>query len=217
MTPQDCAVEAVRSFARGVSAVHVHPRDADGLESLDPGVVAATVAAIREACPELPVGVSTREPIVPDLARRLEAIRNWTVLPDFASVNVHESGAEAVAGVLHERGVGVEAGIWTAEAARAWRAWRVPARRVLLECMEESEPAALANAQAMLEVIGPSTSAGRPLLHGEGPATWAILREAVARGLDTRIGLEDTLVLPDGSPAPDNATMVAAAVALGAA
>src|SRR5262245_48054882 len=106
MTPQDCAVEAVRSFARGVGAVHVHARDAGGLESLDPGVVAATVAAIREACPELPVGVSTREPILPDLARRLEAIRNWTVLPDFASVNVHESGAEAVAGVLYERGVG---------------------------------------------------------------------------------------------------------------
>jgi uncharacterized protein (DUF849 family) len=217
MTPHACAADAVRSFARGVSAVHVHPRDAAGRESLDPEAVAATVAAIRAACPELPVGVSTREPIEPDLARRLEAIRGWTVRPDFASVNVHESGAEAVAEALHEQGIGVEAGIWTAEAARAWRAWRVPARRVLLECMEESAEAALANARAMLEVIGPSGMADRPLLHGEGPATWAVLREAVALGLDTRIGLEDTLVLPDGTPAPDNAAMVAAAVALGAA
>ncbi|MGH8834449.1 MAG: 3-keto-5-aminohexanoate cleavage protein [Actinomycetes bacterium] len=32
--------------------------------------------------------------------------------------------------------------------------------------------------------------------------------------MDTRIGLEDTLVLPDGSVAPDNAALVAAAVAL---
>jgi uncharacterized protein (DUF849 family) len=215
MTPQACAAEAVRSFARGVSAVHVHPRGVDGRESLEPEAVAATVAAIRAACPELPIGVSTREPIEPDLSRRLEAIRGWTVRPDFASVNVHESGAEAVAGALHEQGIGVEAGIWTAGAARAWRAWRIPARRVLLECMEESEEAALVNARAKLEVIG-SSPAGRPLLHGEGPATWAVLREAVALGLDTRIGLEDTLVLPDGSPAPDNATMVAAAVALGA-
>src|SRR6266540_926275 len=151
MTPRECAAEAVRSFARGVSAVHVHPRDAEGRESLEPGAVAATVSAIRAACPELPVGVSTREPIEPDLARRLEAIRGWTVRPDFASVNVHEPGAEAVAEVLHEQGVGVEAGIWTADAARAWRAWRVPSRRVLLECMEESEEAALANARAMLE------------------------------------------------------------------
>ena len=36
------------------------------------------------------------------------------------------------------------------------------------------------------------------------------------RGLDTRIGLEDVLVLPDGSPATDNAALVAAARALGA-
>jgi uncharacterized protein (DUF849 family) len=30
--------------------------------------------------------------------------------------------------------------------------------------------------------------------------------------LDARIGLEDTQVLPDGSPAPDNAALVAAAL-----
>ena len=39
---------------------------------------------------------------------------------------------------------------------------------------------------------------------------------AVNRRLDTRIGLEDTLELPDGSRAADNAMLVAAAVALGA-
>jgi uncharacterized protein (DUF849 family) len=231
MTPQECAVEAVRSFARGASAVHVHPRDTDGRETFDPDAVAATVAAIRSACPELPVGVSTREPIEPDLARRIAAIRGWTVLPDFASVNVHEPGADAVAGALHERGIGVEAGIWTVDAARAWRAWRVPALRILLECMEESAEGAVANARAMLEVIGPSArprqhgeglphDEGTPtrsvLLHGEGPATWAVLREAVALGLDTRIGLEDPPMLPDGSPTHDNAAMVAAAVAVGA-
>jgi uncharacterized protein (DUF849 family) len=54
------------------------------------------------------------------------------------------------------------------------------------------------------------------LLHAEGPATWPVLAEAVRRGLDTRIGLEDTLCLPDGSPAEDNAALVAAAVAIGA-
>jgi uncharacterized protein (DUF849 family) len=53
-------------------------------------------------------------------------------------------------------------------------------------------------------------------LHGEGPSTWPVLRAAVRRRLDTRIGLEDTLELPDGSPAADNAQLVAEAVALGA-
>jgi uncharacterized protein (DUF849 family) len=34
---------------------------------------------------------------------------------------------------------------------------------------------------------------------------------AASRLFDVRIGLEDVLNLPDGSPAPDNAALVAAA------
>jgi len=37
------------------------------------------------------------------------------------------------------------------------------------------------------------------------------LRHANRRGLQTRIGLEDALELPDGSRAPDNVALVAAA------
>lgn len=50
------------------------------------------------------------------------------------------------------------------------------------------------------------------LLHGEGRSTWPALHLARERGLDARIGLEDTLTLPDGAPAPDNASLVAAAL-----
>jgi uncharacterized protein (DUF849 family) len=217
MTPADCAAAAAACVALGAGAVHVHPRDHAGRERLDAAVIASTVTAIREACPGVPVGVSTREPIEPSLTRRLAAISEWTVRPDFASVNVHEAGSERVAEALRARGVGVEAGIWTADAARAWPRWRVPVVRVLLECMDKTVAEALANARAMLEIVGDGDGAGAPvLLHGEGPATWHVLEEAVRRGLDTRIGLEDVRVMPDGSPAADNAAMVAAAVRLGA-
>lgn len=37
-------------------------------------------------------------------------------------------------------------------------------------------------------------------------------RHAARRGLQTRIGLEDVLELPDGSPAPDNASLVLSAL-----
>jgi uncharacterized protein (DUF849 family) len=43
---------------------------------------------------------------------------------------------------------------------------------------------------------------------------WPALRQAARLGLDMRIGLEDTLEMPDGSLAPDNAALVAAARAL---
>jgi uncharacterized protein (DUF849 family) len=52
------------------------------------------------------------------------------------------------------------------------------------------------------------------LHHGYGPATWAVVGAALERGRDVRVGLEDVLVMPDGSTAAGNAALVAAAVAL---
>ncbi|MEU1605114.1 3-keto-5-aminohexanoate cleavage protein [Micromonospora matsumotoense] len=214
LTAAELAADAVRCAALGVTAVHVHPRDADGVESLASPVIAGAVTAIRAARPGLPVGVSTGAWIAPDPADRVAAVRAWSVLPDFASVNAHEDGAEAVAVALHERGVLVEAGLWTVDAVRAWRRWRVPAGRLLIECLADDPARALTDAADLLATLTP----GDPpvLLHGEGAATWPVLAEAVRRGLDTRIGLEDTLHLPDGSPAPDNAALVTCARAWGA-
>jgi uncharacterized protein (DUF849 family) len=50
--------------------------------------------------------------------------------------------------------------------------------------------------------------------HGGGAATWAVLARALEVGHHVRVGLEDTLVLPDGATARDNGELVAAAVAL---
>lgn len=212
ITPAELAADAVRCVAAGASAVHVHPRDEDERETLDAVWVGAAITALRDACPGVQVGVTTGAWVEPDPAARIAAVRAWDVLPEFASVNVHEEGAEAVAAVLYERGVGVEAGVWTPEAALAYRRWRVPALRILVECMRPGLEEALADAEAILGAL----PVRRPpvLLHAEGPAVWRIAGESVRRGLSTRIGLEDTWVMPDGSPAPDNAALVRAVVAL---
>jgi uncharacterized protein (DUF849 family) len=55
---------------------------------------------------------------------------------------------------------------------------------------------------------------GVPVGVSTGAATWAVLRAAVARGRDIRVGLEDTTVLPDGRAANGNRELVEAAVAL---
>jgi uncharacterized protein (DUF849 family) len=223
VTAAELAADAAACRAAGALAVHVHPRDGDGRETLDAAAVAAAVEAIRRASPGLPVGVSTGAWIEPDPAARVDAIGSWTVLPDFASVNAHEPGAASVAAALHRRGVGVEAGLWTADAVAAYLTWRTPCLRVLLELMVPDPAAAIANAHRMLDLLPPGRPPAPPgpsaqpvLLHAEGPAVWPVLTEAVALGLDTRIGLEDTRALPDGTPAPDNAALVAAAVATGA-
>ena len=54
------------------------------------------------------------------------------------------------------------------------------------------------------------------LQHGDGGATWVLIADAVRRGLDTRVGLEDTLQLPGGSRADGNPALIAAARAMGA-
>lgn len=214
LTPAELAADAVRCENTGARAVHVHPRDYDGRETLDAAAVDAAVSALRHACPRLPVGVSTGAWIEADPDARVAAIKAWTELPDFASVNAHEEGAERVAAALHDRGVRVEAGLWTPAAVAAYRTWTVPCLRILLECMERDPREAVDNARRMLDALPDN---GPPvLLHAEGPAVWAVLREAVRLGLDTRVGLEDTRTMPDGTMASGNAALVEAAVACGA-
>jgi uncharacterized protein (DUF849 family) len=50
------------------------------------------------------------------------------------------------------------------------------------------------------------------LLHGLDRMAWDLIDAAVKRGYDTRIGFEDTLVLPDGGQAASNAVLVAEAL-----
>jgi uncharacterized protein (DUF849 family) len=215
ITPAEVAADAVRCEAAGAVAVHVHTRDVDGRESLHPAVVADTVTAVRRARHALPIGVSTGAWIEPDPDHRVHAIGRWHALPDFASVNVHEEGAEKAARALHDKGIGVEAGLWTLDAIEIFRTWTVPCLRILLEPMDTDPDEAVAHAKELLAGL---PDRGRPpvLLHGTGSATWAVLREAVRLGLDTRIGLEDTRTGPDGAPAEGNEDLVASAVALGA-
>jgi uncharacterized protein (DUF849 family) len=47
--------------------------------------------------------------------------------------------------------------------------------------------------------------------HGHDAAVWPLLEDALAHGYDVRIGLEDTLLMPEGSRARGNAELVAAA------
>jgi uncharacterized protein (DUF849 family) len=173
-------------------------------------VLAPTLEAIR-ARVSVPVGVTTGAWAEPDPAARTARIREWTVLPDHASVNWHEEGAEDIAAALIERGVGVEAGVWsgTDGAARFAGSPLGPrVLRVLAEVTDTSPDTAEASAHALLADL--TGAHGRPvLLHGEDGGAWPVLRLAGRLGLLTRIGLEDTLLLPDGERALSNAQLVA--------
>ncbi|MCQ9177712.1 3-keto-5-aminohexanoate cleavage protein [Streptomyces sp. IBSBF 2953] len=212
LTPEALAESAAEAVAAGADDVHVHPRTPCGRDSVSPRVVAAALDAIR-ARVSVPVGVTTGAWAEPDPALRLARVRGWTALPDHASVNWHEPGAEELAAALMERGVGVEAGIWSGtDAAARFAASPLGPRvlRVLAEVTDTDGRTAVTTAHALLAELG--AAFGRPvLLHGEDGGAWPVLRLAQRLGLATRIGLEDTLCLPDGRQALSNAELVSQA------
>ncbi|WP_075737261.1 3-keto-5-aminohexanoate cleavage protein [Streptomyces acidiscabies] len=214
VTPSELATAAARAVAAGAEDIHLHPKNADGHDSLAPDVVAAAVSAVRRAVPPgVRIGVTTGAWTTPDAASRAALVRSWAVLPDHASVNWHEEGAEGEAEALLERGVGVEAGIYSGtDAVSRFRASPLAGRvlRVLAEVTVTHPVAASESAVALVEELGSAPV----LLHGEEGGAWPVLRVAGRLGLDARIGLEDVLVLPDGSVAADNAALVRAARAL---
>ncbi|WP_259976586.1 3-keto-5-aminohexanoate cleavage protein [Microbacterium sp. p3-SID336] len=212
------AQDAAAAVEAGAAEVHVHPKDAAGRDSLDPRDVQRWLGAVRAACPDVAVGVTTGAWAEPDVARRLAAIEAWTELPDYASVNWHESGADEVAALLRRRGIGVEAGIWDASGLEAWRVSPVrgDCLRVLVELPDEAAEVVRAHAEGLIAHVAREEPEASVLLHGEELSAWPALDLAVELGLDTRIGLEDTLLLPDGSDAPSNAALVRAALARGA-
>ncbi|TSB25591.1 3-keto-5-aminohexanoate cleavage protein [Streptomyces benahoarensis] len=219
LSPTALAEAARRAVAAGATSVHVHPKTPCGQDSLSPRVVAPVLEALRAAV-TVPVGVTTGAWAAPDPTRRVARIRSWPLLPDHASVNWHEPGAEQVAAALLARGVAVEAGIRSGTSGAA-RFARSPLRprvlRVLAEVTDTDAVTAPDTARRLLAALGAARH-GRPvLLHGEESGAWPVLRLALRLGLATRIGIEDTLLLPDGSPAADNAELIAAAVGLAAA
>jgi uncharacterized protein (DUF849 family) len=218
LTPAELAAEARAAAAAGAEAIHLHPRDPSGAQTLQPSHVLAAVAAVRDAT-GLPVGVTTGIWTVGgDVGRRMSLVVGWTGpdRPDYASINMNEPGTDELADLLTGLGIEIEAGVWTAEDARLLGASTFGDRvlRVLLEPADRSPAGAVATAAAAAAELTRQGVAARQVHHGYGLATWDVIRAAVAIGQDIRVGLEDTTVLPDGSVAAGNGDLVAAAVQL---
>lgn len=207
-TPRELAADAIAVRCAGAFAVHVHPRDAGGAQTMDAVACDAAVAAIRAAVPGLPVGLSTSEAIERDPFARAAAVTAWRRPPDFVSVNVSELGWAGIARAALHAGIGVETGLATP--ADAEELARSPFAHQVVRALVEVD-GGVEQARAVARLI----PAGVPQLwHGYGERTWAVVSAGAAAGHDVRVGLEDVLVLPGGDVAASNAELVAAAVEL---
>jgi uncharacterized protein (DUF849 family) len=208
LTPSQLAADAVAVRDAGAFAVHVHPRDAAGRETMARSACDAAVAAIRAAAPKLPIGLSTSAGIDPDPFARATAVTSWTKRPDFVSVNLSEVGWAGIVRSALRVGIAVEAGLATPEDAE--QLVDSPFAHQVLRALVEVDGGAQ-EAQAIAALIPRDIP---QVWHGTDHRTWEVLQAAVSAGVDVRVGLEDVLVLPDGRATQGNAELVKTALLL---
>jgi len=113
LTPRELADDARAVVDAGAHELHLHARDAAGTESLKPDDVERTLAAIRERVAGIPVGLSTGWWIAPRGRARQLHIRARQMLPDYVSINLIEEDSAEMIDLALEKGIGVEAGVWS--------------------------------------------------------------------------------------------------------
>ena len=215
--------ELRRCFEAGAEGVHLHVRGLNGEETLDPVVVNDTCQRVRETAAEVgtsvEIGLTTGEWIVPDLGNRMAMISEWEGV-DCATVNLSESGFERVMRAMLGAGIGIDVGLWApVEMDRLVSSGMLGlAQRVSIE-LSPGEPNFLQGtpldlARQVNEALDEAGSTCPRLTHGMNDWTWPLVEDAFSRGHDTRVGFEDSIYLPDGSRAADNAQLVKAACAL---
>ena len=214
--PAAIAAEAAAAVAAGAELVHVHAFDDTGRETLAAEPCAAVIRAVAAACPAVPVSLTTSAAIEVDPGRRHELVAGWTVQPDLVTANQGEEEIVELCELLLARGVGIEAGLLEVADAEAFVASGLAPRcaRALVEPLDAGPEDALAHAEAIEGALAAAGVDLEQVHHGDGPASWAVCERAVARGHGIRTGLEDVVVLPDGSRPSGNAALVRAAADL---
>jgi uncharacterized protein (DUF849 family) len=215
-TPDELASEARASVDAGARVLHLHPYDAHGRQTFEAEPCGAAILAVRAVCPGIPISLSTSAEIEPDPERRRALVAAWTELPELVTANQGEEGIAELCDVLLERGVGIEAGLLSLADAHSFADSGLPDHcvRAMVEPLGEDPDTALAEAEAIEEVLAATRIPLEQVHHGDGLASWAVNRRGAARGHGIRTGLEDTPVLPDGRLASGNGELVAAAAAI---
>ncbi|GAA4156747.1 3-keto-5-aminohexanoate cleavage protein [Gryllotalpicola daejeonensis] len=223
LTLDELLADLRECFLAGADGVHLHVRDEAGAETLEPARVNLVAARVRELAGELSlpveIGLTTGAWICPDLTDRLAMIREWEGV-DCATVNLSEDRFEQVMQTLLDAGVGIDVGLWAPRELKLLVAsgYLPAAQRVSIE-LDPGEPYFLQGtprevADRVNAALDDAGSRCPRLTHGMNVWTWPLVEDAFRRGHDTRVGFEDSVLLPDGRTAGSNAGLVRAALSL---
>jgi 3-keto-5-aminohexanoate cleavage enzyme len=223
MTPDELAASAATCLEAGACMIHAPVRDKDGGHLLDAGVYRAAIAAIRAAVGDRIVIQITSEALgIYRPAEQMKVVRE--VRPEAVSLALrellpdesHEAGFAEFLGWLRREKIAPQIILYTPEEAVSLEALKarglipfeeIPVLYVLgrYTADQKSSPVDL------LTFLAP----GMPRF-----AHWSVcafgaheivcVTAGALLGGHVRVGFENNLLLPDGSPAPDNAAIVGA-------
>jgi 3-keto-5-aminohexanoate cleavage enzyme len=213
VTPNEIAQDVRRCADAGASLFHVHARDSSGLPTLDISAYKANVRKIKEIAPDVIIQLSTGGRAGKDWEARANPIR---LLPEMGSFT---TGSNNMPGIIYENApqfitylakvfqeTGVKPEIEVFETGMINNALFLKKKGFLnapfhfdfVLGVPGSMPGTLKNLQFLSESI-PSGSTWT--VAGIGSAQIPLSVAAIVMGGHVRVGLEDNLTLPDGSPA----------------
>ncbi|MDX6538427.1 MAG: 3-keto-5-aminohexanoate cleavage enzyme [Gaiellales bacterium] len=231
-TAGEIAKEAKRAVDAGAGVVHVHARRDDGGVAFDL-TFDEIVGAIR-ALVDVPISITTQRTRQTSLGTVTALFDVLRELPELATVNVqppapglpaHREEARQILESCERAGVAPEPGINALEAIADVEALyedgllaQAPWLHLELGGAAGTAEQGLAgtprNLLRLVDALDGTLGQLRWIAHGEGVATSAVCATAAALGGHVRVGLEDSALLPDGTPAASNAELVELAVAL---
>jgi 3-keto-5-aminohexanoate cleavage enzyme len=213
VTAEEIAADVRRCHDAGAVLFHVHARDADQKPTLDIGVYKENARRIKASTPEAIVQLSTGARAGKDWEERAKPVR---LLPEMGSFTtgsnnlpgiVYENSPqfiEYLAKVYQETGVKPEIEVFeTGMIANALFLEKkghiqTPLHFDFVLGAPGSMPGTIKNLQFLSESI-PRGSTWT--VAGIGKAEIPLSAAAIAMGGHVRVGLEDNLFMPDGSPA----------------
>jgi 3-keto-5-aminohexanoate cleavage enzyme len=224
-TADEIAADVRRCADAGAVIFHVHARDKDQKPTLDKDVFRANARRIKETASEVIIQLSTGARAGKDWEARANPVR---LLPEMASFTtgsnnlpgiVYENSPqfiEFLAGVFKETGVKPEIEVF--ESGMISNAVYLQNKGFIAPPLHFDfvlgAPGSMAGTIKNLVFLSESIPAGSTwTVAGIGKAEIPLAAAAIVMGGHVRVGLEDNLYLPDGSPA-SNPKLVEKIVAL---
>lgn len=212
-TADEIAADVKRCLDAGASIFHMHARDADGKPTLDISVIKENVGKVKAAAPQAILQLSTGARAGRDWEERVDPVR---LLPEMASFTtgsnnmpntVYENSPqfiEYLAKVFQETGVKPEIEVF--ETGMINNALFLEKKKLLTFPLHFQfvlgVPGAMPASVKNLLFLSESIPAGSTwTVAGIGKGEIPLAAAAIVMGGHVRIGLEDNLFLPDGSPA----------------